>query len=518
MLEAVMMVAACHAARVVVVGGGASGYFAAISAARRRPECEVVVAESAKSGLRKVLVSGGGRCNVMHEELELGRYLEHYPRGRKELRGPLASSFGPGDARRFFEDEGVSLKVESDGRVFPTSDDSRTVAGALERAARGAGVEVCFGFAVRSVDEGFVVRGNGGGILNADAVVLATGSAPAGYAIAASLGHAIEPPVPSLFSFRLMRDAWLLQLAGVSLADARLALVDTKFAQRGPVLVTHRGLSGPCALRLSAFAAKDLRARGYRGTLSLSMLPELKRPAVVEELRAHKKARARQVVAGVGPFRGAIPRRFWAALVAHLLDDEDDVRWANLSEARLQRLAAGLTDLRLDFTGKDANKEEFVTAGGVRLAEIRLKTYESKLVPGLHFAGELCDCDGVTGGFNFQHCWTSGFIAGAAAADHAVNNKGRFLCMDHLRNFIVSETEETRKVAVIQRDGTESFEEKTRSLGLVMVPGKHLLKVEIEDADWEDAQKRPPPPPPPPPPQEEKAAACGSNNDDVVTQ
>lgn len=395
---------------VVVVGGGASGYFAGIAAKRARKDVDVVILEQQGSGLKKVLISGGGRCNVMHDEEAFS--TDQYPRGRKELRGPF-SRFGPAEARAFFEGEGVALKVEDDGRVFPTTDDSQTIANALKEAAKEAGVEVIFGDGVVDIDARFRLATKKGLFYDADAVVLATGSAPQGYLMAKKLGHDVISPYPSLFSFRV-KD--FKDLAGVSV-NASLAF--GKFKQEGALLFTHRGISGPCALKLSAFAARDLADAKYKGSLLLNTLPHLDRDAVLETLRNYKKDHPTQLVVSPKkrPFPDDIPKRLWAALMATVVSSPTTTKW---NDVDLTTLVDGLTRRSLPFSGRDANKDEFVTAGGVNLREVDMRTMQSKIVPGLHFAGELLDVDAVTGGFNFQACWTSGFLAGSSAADVAL--------------------------------------------------------------------------------------------------
>jgi len=412
---------AARAGRVVVVGGGASGYFAAVSA-RRHGAADVLLIEATRKPLKKVLASGGGRCNVLHDpSLPVADFVERYPRGRRELRGPYSKLFGPEDAKRWFEAEGVALKTEADGRVFPTTDSSETIAAALRDAARTAGVRTKEGVAVTgvSVENGrFAVATKDSSSEAADAVIIATGSAPAGYGLATALGHTVEAPCPSLFSFRVQSPV-LEGLAGLSLEDAVLELRDRpkgpRPPTRGPLLVTHRGLSGPAALRLSAFRARDLRERAYKGALVLDALPDASPAAVRAALDGHKKANGKALAAGSSRPYEQIPKRLWARLAARAGVREDD-RWAGLSSPTLDKLAAGLKRLELDFDGKDTNKDEFTTAGGVALNEVDMKSFMSKRVPGLHFAGELLDVDGVTGGFNFMHCWCSGFAAGASAA------------------------------------------------------------------------------------------------------
>mmetsp|Transcript_11867 Transcript_11867/g.35362 ORF Transcript_11867/g.35362 Transcript_11867/m.35362 type:complete len:429 (-) Transcript_11867:32-1318(-) len=410
------------AGRVVVVGGGASGYFAAISAARRG--ADVTILEATRKPLKKVLASGGGRCNVMHDPtMAVADVVERYPRGRRELRGPFSSVFGPADCRAWFEAEGVALKTEADGRVFPTTDDSSTVAGALEAAAKRAGVRVRTGAAALGVEaagDGFAVAVKGGDAVAADAVVLSTGSSRAGYALAKALGHTPVAPFPSLFSFRVA-DAAIAGLAGLSLADAELTIAGPKPKgprppTRGPLLVTHRGLSGPAALRLSAFRAKELEDAAYKGTLLLDALPDDSFDACRAAVEAHRRKHPKATVCGaVRPFE-QIPKRLWARL-AERAGASAEARWADCGKKQTEQLVAACKRLELPFDGKDTNKDEFVTAGGVSLKEIDMKTFASKLVPGLYVTGELLNVDGVTGGFNFMNCWCSGFAAGAHAAE-----------------------------------------------------------------------------------------------------
>jgi len=440
LLRRALSAAPVRRGRVVVVGGGASGYFAAIFAARQGADVEVL--ESAALGLRKVLASGGGRCNVMHGDMEVRDLIDCYPRGRNELRGALTKRWGQAETRDFFEDLGVQLKTESDGRVFPATDDAETIVAALRRAAEDAGVSVRFGAPVSSVKAvaaaGFRVETRARGsteteATECDAVVIATGSAPFGYQLAQSFDHAVTAPYPSLFSFRIPNSP-LFDLAGISLEDAMLTLElavsgeqpkkrkdDPALSQRAPMLVTHRGVTGPAALRLSAFAAAELKVAKYKGTLVLNVVPGVGNVAdVAAALRDYKDAHAgTQVVTAAGkrPFE-VLPKRLWAALVA-AAGVEADKKWADVKKTEVQAIAVACAALRLNFEGKDANKDEFVTAGGVALAGVDSRRFESKLVPGLHFCGEVIDIDGVTGGHNFQHCWTSGYIAGVSAADRA---------------------------------------------------------------------------------------------------
>lgn len=411
---------------IVVIGAGPAGLFAAITARERAPDRPVVVCEKSGRALAKVLVSGGGRCNVTHACFDARELAARYPRGGRELRGPL-TRFGPAETAAWFAARGVALKTEPDGRMFPVTDDARTVAGTLLDAARELGVELrlrCGARSLRARDGGgFQVGLADDAELHADRVLLATGGRTSrtagdggdGYALAAALGHTIVPPVPSLFS--LDCDApWLTALAGVAVPDAQVTVGEGRDAvsRRGAVLVTHRGLSGPAVLVLSAWAARALHACDYRTLLRVDWLPG---DGAVDATEAHlqdwARAHGRQEIAAAGP--GGPPRRLWTALTAQA-GIAGGARWGDLGRDARRRLAAALRDTRLATTGQSTHKEEFVTCGGVALAEVDFRTLESRLQPGLHLAGEVLDIDGVTGGFNFQACWTTGRLAGLALA------------------------------------------------------------------------------------------------------
>lgn len=410
---------------IVVIGAGPAGLFAAITAREQAPGRPVLVCEKAGRALAKVLVSGGGRCNVTHACFDAKELATRYPRGGRELRGPL-TRFGPAETAAWFAGRGVALKTEPDGRMFPVTDDARTVAGALLDAAREAGVELRLRQGVRSLRAreggGFAVGLAGGEEVTAARVLVATGGRTSqassdgadGYALAVALGHSVVPPVPSLFS--LDCDApWLTTLAGVAVADAAVTVGEGRAAvsRRGPVLVTHRGLSGPAVLVLSAWAARALYDCAYRTELRVDWLPGATGETAEARLQDWAHAHGRQEIAAAGP--GGLPRRLWTALVAQAAI-KGDARWGDLGRDARRRLAAGLHDTRLATTGQSTHKEEFVTSGGVDLREVDFRTMESRLAPGLHLAGEVLDIDGVTGGFNFQACWTTGRLAGLAMA------------------------------------------------------------------------------------------------------
>jgi predicted Rossmann fold flavoprotein len=421
--------------RFVVVGGGASGIFAAIAAARKG--ADVTVLEATTKPLRKVILSGGGRCNVLHRPLSTAKDLiSNYPRGKRALLGLFTSRWTQKDTYDWFEREGVALKVEADGRCFPTTDDSTTVSNALLAAAEDAGVRIVLGARVESIDPSpwtlryrlKRARGAEGAqpsheTIAADAVMLATGSAPVGYALCRDLGLDVVAPIPSLFSFRLEAGHALEGLQGVALRDCELSFAraaprrEKRITQRGPLLVTHNGVSGPAALRLSSFAALELSECGYSGALRLAVVPGLTPAKARAVFRAHRESvSGKSLVKNSSPFE-TLPRRVWGALSAAATGDSAR-RWADLRKEEEEALVRALTALELPFRGKDSNKDEFVTAGGVALSEINTRSMEAKndKLKGLYFAGEVLNVDGVTGGFNFQACWSGGHIAGEAAA------------------------------------------------------------------------------------------------------
>ncbi|MBS0658188.1 MAG: NAD(P)/FAD-dependent oxidoreductase [Verrucomicrobia bacterium] len=404
-------------ARVAVVGGGAAGFFAAIACAEAGGG-PVVLLEKSSTVLAKVRISGGGRCNVTHACFEPSQLVARYPRGGRELRGAFAR-FQPRDTIAWFAERGVPLKTESDGRMFPVTDRSETIIECLLGAARRAGVQVrtrCGVTAAERTAGGFRLRLEWGGELACARLVLTTGSPRAGQggaALAAGFGHRIVDPVPSLFTFSIT-DPRLADLAGLSVPATRVRVPGTSLDETGPVLVTHWGLSGPAILRTSAWGARELAERDYRFTVRIGWLGPAGRDEALGRLRGQREAEGRRVVAGAG--LGEIPARLWERL-AQAAGIGPDVRWSATTREQLQALAEQLTTCDFPVHGKSLNKDEFVTCGGVALKEVDFRRCESRLVPGLHFAGELLDLDGITGGFNFQAAWTTGWLAGRSAAE-----------------------------------------------------------------------------------------------------
>jgi predicted Rossmann fold flavoprotein len=402
---------------VVVAGGGAAGFFAAITCAQAAPGTAVTLLEKGPQFLAKVRISGGGRCNVTHACFEAREFAAHYPRGEQALIG-LFKAFQASDTVAWFESRGVKLKTERDGRMFPTTDSSQTIIDCLLGLARAAGVKLILNCGVEGVTrrpEGtFELRLSDGGALECDRLLLATGGCrvPAVGQLAVSLGHTLEPPVPSLFTFRL-ETPWVRELAGVSVEAVEASVPGTGLRERGALLLTHWGLSGPVILRLSAWGARELHGLDYRFPLRLNWLPHLGAEALAAELQSRRDSQPARFVMNtpVAPLTG----RLWERL-ARAAGIPGDTRWAALSRAARHQLVQQLLHTELQVTGKNLNKDEFVTCGGVRLSEVSFKTMESRICPGLHFAGELLDIDGLTGGFNFQAAWTTGWLAGQAMA------------------------------------------------------------------------------------------------------
>lgn len=410
------MLASMNSRRVLVVGGGAAGIFAAIACAEAAPAAEVIVLEKSPSFLAKVRISGGGRCNVTHACCEARELPTRYPRGGQELIGPL-QRFSASDTVAWFAARGVRLKTENDGRMFPVTDSSQTIVDCLLQAANRAGVKLranCDVASGQHGENGFAITLANGETMPCDRLLLATGGCRtvALGNLAVSLGHTLVAPVPSLFTFHVEVD-WLRALAGVSVELAEVSATSAKLRERGPVLITHWGLSGPAILRLSAWGARTLHNLDYHFPLTVNWLPGLPLEKIQCAFQVRREAQGAKLVANA-PL-APIPTRLWAALVAASAIGRE-ARWASLTREQQQRLARQLTHTELAVTGKTLNQDEFVTCGGVRLAEVSFKTMASRVCPGLHFAGELLDVDGITGGFNFQAAWTTGWIAGQAMA------------------------------------------------------------------------------------------------------
>ena len=403
---------------IAVIGGGAAGFFGAIAAASARPGLRVHLLERGPNFLAKVKISGGGRCNVTHHCFDPKLLAQRYPRGGRALIGPF-TRFQPTDTIRWFEERGVALKTEADGRMFPTTDSSQTIIDCLTDAARRAGVVLRPNCGVERIERlpegGFRLHLANKTTLDCRRLLLALGGcrAEAAAALAIGLGHTIEPPVPSLFTFEV-KDARLEGLAGVAVDPATVTIPGTKLKETGPVLITHWGFSGPGILRASAWGARELAEKHYTFPLRINWLGTATLDDALARLNQLRQSDGAKLVRNV--VLPPLTARLWERIVTNA-GIPSETRWSSLQKHHSQALARQLVEAEFQVTGKSLNKDEFVTCGGVKLPEVNFKTMESRVCPGLHFAGEMLDIDGVTGGFNFQAAWTTGWIAGNAMAE-----------------------------------------------------------------------------------------------------
>jgi predicted Rossmann fold flavoprotein len=402
--------------KIAIIGGGAAGFFAAIACARANPANEVSIYERGSEFLTKVRISGGGRCNVTHACFEARAMSERYPRGERALISPL-HRFSPGDTVAWFEERGVRLKTEEDGRMFPVTDSSETIIDCLMNEAKAAGVRLFSRKGIETVARsanGFELHFAAGDTTNCDRLLLATGGtrSMSGERIARGLGHTLLPAVPSLFSFHVATP-WLRSLPGVSVQNVEASVAGTRLRERGALLITHNGVSGPAILRLSAWGARVLHGMDYEFVLRINWVPALNEEKIRAQLQSFRNSNPNRHVMN-SPI-ASLPARLWEQLVLAAGIDRE-TRWTTLSRANATALVHLLARTEFDVNGKSLNKEEFVTCGGVDLREVNFKTMESRITPRLYFAGELLDVDGITGGFNFQAAWTTGWIAGHAMA------------------------------------------------------------------------------------------------------
>jgi predicted Rossmann fold flavoprotein len=403
--------------KIVVIGGGAAGFFAAIQAASANKNAEVVLLEKTSKLLQKVRVSGGGRCNVTNACSDMKQLSASYPRGEKQLKSAF-SRFTTTDTVNWFQDRKVKLKTEADGRMFPISDDSQTVIDCLEKEAKKLKIDIRLESEVKKIipsyTGGFELALANGDRISCNKLIIASGGSPKSENMQwlKELGHEIIEPVPSLFTFNIPNEA-LNELTGISVNPTKVKIADTKFEFNGPVLITHWGLSGPAVLKLSSFAARYLAEKEYNFSVQLNWLNDKKDEACRNELMNVKAANPHKQVNNHFPFK--LPARLLSHLFAKSGIDETS-RWADVSKIDIQQLVQNLIYDTYEVKGKTTFKEEFVTCGGISLNDIEFKNMQSKRCKNLYFAGEILDIDGITGGFNFQAAWTTGFIAGNAAA------------------------------------------------------------------------------------------------------
>ena len=398
---------------VIVIGGGAAGFFSAINIAVLNPELSVLILERGSEGLQKVKISGGGRCNVTHAQFIPSELTTNYPRGEKELLGPF-HQYMTGDTMKWFEDRGIELKIEEDGRVFPVSNTSQTIIDCFINEANRLNIQILYNHSVKSISK----KGDNW-LVNTDnsdfccsKILVTTGSNPKIWNLMDQLNHTIIKPVPSLFSFDI-KDDRINSIPGVVVEDVEVSVVNSKLSTDGPLLITHKGLSAPSILKLSAFGALELAAMDYQFNISINFI-KTSYNECLSQLKAVKSDLSKKMVVNHSLFE--IPKRLWKELVVYS-GIETNTTWADINKSQLNELSIQLTSSIFKVNGKSTFKEEFVTAGGVDLKEINFKTFESKINPNLFFAGEILNIDAVTGGFNFQNAWTGAYIASKSISD-----------------------------------------------------------------------------------------------------
>ncbi|MDC1309892.1 NAD(P)/FAD-dependent oxidoreductase [Opitutales bacterium] len=400
-----------------IIGGGAAGFFSAVTLAQKNPDADVSIFDSSKQFLRKVKISGGGRCNVTHSCFEPKELALHYPRGEKELKGAFYT-WQPRDTVDWFEERGVQIKTEDDGRMFPVSDNSQSIIDCLHRQVIKNGVVLCEGIGVKSLlheEEQFTLGFSNGMSKRFDRVCVATGSMKSSSLTTSleKLGHSIEPLAPSLFAFDIT-DERLKELAGISLENVSVRVKSNGKSQTGPILITHRGLSGPAILKLSAWEARQLNESDYQFEIELNWLG-VRTESDLQTLFARMRNQKGHQLLKTKLFE-ELPRRLWEKILSSV-KIEGTLQWAQLPKKLEAQLIKELITATFQVRGKTMNKEEFVTCGGIRLKEVNFKKMESRVIPHLYFAGECLDYDGITGGFNFQGAWTTGYIAGTSMAE-----------------------------------------------------------------------------------------------------
>lgn len=403
----------------VVIGGGAAGFFCAVNAAAKDPSINVLLLEKSSKLLSKVKISGGGRCNVTHACFSMADMLKKYPRGSAFLKKAFHQFFTT-DTIQWFQERGVLLKTEADGRMFPQSNTSQTIIDCLLKEADKTGVRIQMNADVKKIQplanhQFSLILANGQSITT-DSVCIACGGFPKSsqFEWLTQMGHHIIDPVPSLFTFNIPNNS-ITALMGISVEDAQVKIIGTKLQQQGPMLITHWGLSGPAVLKLSAWAARDLAEKNYHYQIVVNWLPAYNENSLRDKIQEIRFNIASQKIVNRNPF--AIPARLWEYFLEQCIIDPDS-RWADLPAKEQNKLIKILCAQELTVQGKTTFKEEFVTSGGIDMAEVNHQTMESKLVPGLFFAGEILNIDGVTGGFNFQNAWTTGWIAANGVAEN----------------------------------------------------------------------------------------------------
>ena len=407
---------------IAIVGGGAAGFFAAIRAAEVQPDARIIILEKTGKWLSKVKVSGGGRCNVTHDCRHVSALVQQYPRGGKTLKKMFAL-YKVEDTINWFAQRGVPLKVEADGRMFPVTDSSQTIIDCFFKQINRHHIQLQDNFPVDRIESGpagFSLYSAKGPVVNARKVLVAIGGHPkaSAYQWLEQTGHSFLPPVPSLFTFNSPKNP-VAALAGVSVPQGQVRIEGTKLQYEGPILITHWGFSGPAVLKLSAFGAEWAHQQDYTFVIHIRWVAEPAEEVLREQLQAYQLAHPKRLVQGHSLFD--LPQRLWQHLCQQA-EIPESIRWAELPKKNFNKLVEGLFRDRQEVKGKTTYKEEFVTCGGVPLTELHLPRMESRLCPGLYFAGEVLNVDGITGGFNFQNAWTTAWLAGGAMAESCLEN------------------------------------------------------------------------------------------------
>jgi len=404
--------------QLVVIGGGAAGFFCAVNAARMDRSLKVTIIEKSNKLLSKVKVSGGGRCNVTHACFDIAEMSKRYPRGQHFVKKAFHQFFTT-DTINWFEERGVKLKAEDDGRMFPITDSSQTIIECLLKEANKFGVEILMNKEVKNlsmVNGQWSIKLSDSRPLASDYICIASGGYPKSsmFDWLKELGHTIEEPVPSLFTFNLPKHP-ITKLMGVSVEKAKVKIIGTKLEEEGPLLITHWGLSGPVVLRLSAWGARELKIKNYELRININWLPKYNEETLRKKIQELRNTNASQKIINKNSF--GLPSRLWEFFVEQS-GIKNEWRWADLPSTEQNKLIKNICSYECEVKGKTTFKEEFVTAGGIKLNEVDANTMMSKKVTDLFFAGEVLDVDGITGGFNFQHAWTSGFVAAKSIAEN----------------------------------------------------------------------------------------------------
>lgn len=401
----------------IVIGGGAAGFFCAINAARYNKNLKIIIVEKTNKLLSKVKVSGGGRCNVTHDCYEINELIKHYPRGNNFLKKAF-HWFNTTHTLEWFKAEGIELKKEEDGRMFPKTNSSQTIIDCLLHLANYYNIEILLSsdvIKINKLNDLFTLQLANNKVLNCNFLCIATG----GYSKALQfkwledIGHTIEKPVPSLFTFNIPNNT-ITTLMGISVEYATIKIIGTKLQYSGPLLITHWGISGPVVLKLSAFAAQELNLKNYQFKIQINWLKDWTEQSLREDWNSFREQYSSNKIYNKNPFQ--LPNRLWQFILQQS-SIKEDAQWANLLSKQQNCLIKNLTAMDLEVNGKTTFKEEFVTCGGIKLNEIDVNTMQSKIIPHLFFAGEVLNVDGITGGFNFQNAWTTGFIAAKGIAE-----------------------------------------------------------------------------------------------------